>query len=95
MILLKRKNKKSMIIKQICFNCTEWQSTNNKKGECVKLDKNTGLDDTCSYYEPDPSRFCAICNSSASEDDKYNILVCDSNNLHFASYWDYEWVEIS
>lgn len=37
---------------------------------------------------------CQICGAIAVDDDELNIMQCTESKLHFASYWDYEWVEI-
>ena len=81
-------------VQQICINCCEWESDDNKKGECIKLDKDTESGDFCSYYSPDPSRFCCICNSKATDDESCAAIVCNESDLHYASHWDYEWYSI-
>jgi hypothetical protein len=89
-------------IEKICFNCAHWQGSvhsigidNIKQDECVELDKITKKNDTCDQYSPDPSRFCAICNSEARDDDSCAGIFCNANDTHYASHWDYEWQEIN
>lgn len=84
-------NPVDLLVKKICKNCEEWDSTDEKIGNCIVLDENKYADDSCLNYIPDPSRFCGICNSNVTNDDLCAGVFCNKNDRHYASQWDYVW----
>ena len=85
------------LVMQKCSNCAEWQgaiTADTEKGDCLERDKLTYGSNTCSSFNPDPSRFCAICGAIA-EEAEHSAMNCTKNDNHGASQWDYEWHDFS
>ena len=76
-------------VNKICENCAFWE-----EGECLKLGSKTKNTDTCKKYSPEPTKYCSICNSKATNDDTCSAIFCNENDHHYASHWDYQWFSI-